>query len=120
MLEDEVFVPVINSSENEFTKKVTPIKLTSAEELFLFSCPECSGVHFRHAGYFEMMMPFMRADKSKNVATESYQVKVCVACRKAYVWAGEQMYDVTDLIDLEAWEKFEKVAQKATGPGGQC
>jgi hypothetical protein len=30
------------------------------------------------------------------------------------------MYEVSDQIDLEAWERFEKQAVKATGPGGQC
>lgn len=35
-------------------------------------------------------------------------------------WINEQMYDVTDQIDLKAWEKTEKEAQAATGPGGQC
>lgn len=65
-------------------------------------------------------MPFMKADKSKNVTADSYGVKVCAKCKKCYVWANERMYDVTKLIDVEAWEKTEKEMQKMTGPGGDC
>lgn len=45
---------------------------------------------------------------------------ICVSCKRAFVWLNEQMYDVTDQVDLAAWEKTEKEAHKATGPGGQC
>jgi len=48
------------------------------------------------------------------------QVMVCVKCKHSYIWVSEQMYDVTEHVDLNAWEKTEKEAHKATGPGGQC
>jgi hypothetical protein len=106
------------SLNDEFSEKITPKKI-EGNDLFLFKC-ECGGMHFRHAGYVEMMMPYIKANKEKNVTTDSYPVKVCVKCRKSYVWADSQMYEVTDQIDLEAWEKFEKEAHKATGAGGNC
>lgn len=120
--EDENKVPAIfeTTMNNEFAKKATPVKLADTDELFLFKCPNCGGLHFRHAGYLEMMMPYMRADQSKHVNTDSYSVKVCVACRNAYIWVNDQVYDVTDHINMEAWEEFERVAHKCTGPGGQC
>jgi hypothetical protein len=65
-------------------------------------------------------MPFVLADKQKKVAEDSYNVKVCTKCKKCYIWYSEQMYDVTKLIDLKAWEKVEKEMHVATGPGGDC
>lgn len=105
---------------NEFQKAVTPEKVSDPEQMFLFKCPECGNVHFRHAGYVETLMPFIRADRQKTVSCESFGVRVCTKCRHCYVWYNEQMRDVTDLIDLNAWEKTEKEMQKATGPGGEC
>lgn len=29
-------------------------------------------------------------------------------------------YDVTDKIDMDAWDKAERELHRATGPGGQC
>lgn len=80
----------------------------------------CGGVHFRHAGYIHNMLPFMRANQEKKVELQSYQVMVCVKCRSSYAWVYDQLYDISQHIDLEAWEKLEKEAHKATGPGGQC
>lgn len=80
----------------------------------------CNGVHFRHAGYIHTMLPFMRSNQEKKVELQQYQVMVCVKCRASYVWVYDQLYDVSEHIDLEAWEKLEKEAHKATGPGGQC
>ncbi len=102
---------LISMSVSDFTKKVTPVNVKDGNELFLFKCAGCGGLHFRHAGYVEMVMPYMRADKTKNVSTDSYSVKVCVACRKCYIWVNDQVYDITEHIDLKAW---------AVGPGGNC
>ena len=102
-----------------FSEKVKPIVVTEPKDLFIFQC-ECGGSHFRHAGYLAILMPFMRADKSKNVSKDDCEVNICVKCRRSYIWVNEQMYEVTSLIDVKAWEKFEKEAHKATGPGGQC
>lgn len=110
---------IVSMSQNEFAKKVTPVKVENPDELFFFQC-SCGNVHMRHAGYVEVLIPFMKADKSKNVENDSLQVMICTKCKKAYVWHNQQMYDVTSLVDLNAWEKTEKEAYKATGPGGQC
>lgn len=110
----------MNGFAEDFEKAVTPKVLEGPEEMFLFQCTECGGVHFRHAGYIETLLPYVRADKQAKVDSGSYQVKVCVKCRRCFVWYNEQMYDVTDLIDLDAWEKAEKDLHKATGPGGEC
>lgn len=80
----------------------------------------CGGVHFRHAGYVHNMLPFMRSNQEKKVELVNYQVMVCVKCRSSYIWAYDQLYDISEKIDLEAWEKVEKELHKATGPGGQC
>lgn len=108
----------INPSEPGFKERVTPKKLT--DDMFFFKCSSCGNMHFRHAGYFELLLPFMRAGNEKRMMMDAHQVMICVTCKNAYVWLNEQMYDVTDDIDLEAWEKTEREAQKATGPGGQC
>jgi predicted nucleic-acid-binding Zn-ribbon protein len=118
-IKDGTMSTMISGSGQEFDEKVTP-KTLNAEDLFLFRCPKCKGMHFRHAGYMESMTPYMNPKKEQKVAVDSYAVKVCVKCHRAYIWADTQMYDVTDQIDMEAWEKFEKEAQKATGPGGEC
>jgi hypothetical protein len=56
----------------------------------------------------------------KKMTCEPHQVMVCVKCKKSTLWVNGQMYDVTERIDLKAWEKTEKEAHAATGPGGQC
>lgn len=103
-----------------FSKFVTPKPVTNSEDLFLFKCSKCGNVHFRHAGYVEMLVPFIRADKQERVDASSSQVKVCTKCKSAFLWYNEQMYDVSSLIDVEAWAKTEREMQQATGPGGDC
>lgn len=100
-----------------FSERVTAKQLPKG--VFLWKC-SCGNRHFRHAGYVESMTPFMRAGGEKRVAVESYQVKICTKCKKAYCFINEQMYDISEHIDVNAWEETEKLAHKATGPGGQC
>jgi hypothetical protein len=111
---------LIHPEKEGFAERVTPKK--PEESIFFFKCEKenCGGIHFRHAGYVEIMLPFMRPGNEKRIGFDSLQVKVCVKCKAAYVWINEQMYDVTDQIDLKAWEKTETEMQKATGPGGEC
>ena len=111
---------LIDPSAEGFKERVTPKLPEESSGVFFFKCPSCGGTHFRHAGYMESMVPFMRAGLKKRIGVDSLHVKVCVKCRKAFVWLNEQMYDVTDQIDLEAWEKAERELHKATGPGGDC
>lgn len=107
----------VHPDQKGFKERITA-KPTD-DSVFLFACT-CGHKHFRHAGYMQVMAPFMRPGGEKRMAMESQQVMVCVSCKKSFVWINEQMYDVTDQVDLEAWEKLEKEAQKATGPGGEC
>lgn len=98
-----------------------PQVMNSPEELKLFACPNCGGIHFRHAGYVETLTPFMDSESpSVRVASDDKQVKVCVSCKHSYVMSQGKIWDVTKFIDLEAWAKTEKIAQEATGPGGEC
>lgn len=108
---------LVHPSNEGFREKVTPKPMDDG--MFLFACT-CGKCHFRHAGYVKLMLPYLKPGGGKRVSVENYQVMVCVACRKSFVWADEQMWDVTEKVDLKAWEKFEKVAHEATGPGGQC
>jgi hypothetical protein len=97
-------------------------------KVFLYECQndKCltpSGkrsIHFRHAGYVKNMLPYLKPGGEKRVGLDNLSVMVCVKCRRSYVWIFDQMYDVTDRVDLEAWEKFEVEAHRATGPGGDC
>ena len=117
---------LVHPGNEGFVERVTPIK--PGDDVFFFKCKkksgllskECGSGHFRHAGYMKAMLPFLRAGGDKRVSVEDMQVMICVKCRASYVWINEQMYDVTDQIDLKAWEKFEKEAHKTTGPGGEC
>lgn len=99
-----------------------PVKtLHHPEELNLFACPNCGKVHFRHAGYLETALPYQdNTSANPKVATDERHVKICVSCKHAYITYDAKIWDVTKFIDLEAWEKTEKEAHKATGPGGQC
>lgn len=108
---------MVHPGNEGFVDRVTPKPLP--ENVHLYKC-SCGGLHFRHAGYMETMLPFLRAGGEKRVNLESQQVKVCVACKRSFIWVNEQMYDVTDRIDLKAWERTEKEAHMATGPGGNC
>lgn len=109
-----------------FKERVTPIEPKEEDGVFFFKCTSeklskiCGGVHYRHAGYIQTMIPFMRSGGERRIGIEDKRLWVCVKCRACYVWINEQMYDVTDKVDLEAWEKMEKKLHKATGPGGQC
>src|SRR5688572_23199284 len=108
---------LVHPGAEGFVERVTPKK--PGEGLFFFKC-SCGHGHFRHAGYMEIMLPFMRSGGEKRVGLDQSHVIVCVKCKKCFVWVNEQMYDVTDQVDMQAWEKLEKDAQKATGPGGDC
>lgn len=98
--------------------------LKDTSDLMLFKCTSCGGVHFRHAGYVESMTPYIslmpKGAREVKSSTVSLPVKVCVACKHSFVDVQGKMQDVTEFIDLNAWERTEKEAQKATGPGGQC
>jgi len=104
-------------------KKATDDYIVPVDECksLILKCPECDGIHFRHAGYIETVLPHVEAGGGARIINQSHQVKVCVKCKHSYVAIGEEhMYDITNEIDLEAWEKTEKELQKATGPGGEC
>lgn len=116
--------PVSPNAEG-FVEKITPQE--PGENLFLFKCPTkhedgkvCGHVHYRHAGYVKVMLPYLKPGNVKEMIVDNHSVMVCVLCKHCYVWAGGQMYDVTKHIDLTAWEKLEKEMYRATGPGGDC
>jgi hypothetical protein len=108
---------IVHPESDGFKERVTPIK--PGNTLFFFKC-SCGHTHFRHAGYMKLMLPYLKHDGDKRVSVDAYQVMVCVKCKRCHVWANEQMYDVTDQVDLQAWEKTEREAHRATGPGGDC
>ncbi len=103
-----------------FIKRIITKPAAESEGVYLFMCEECGGYHFRHAGYIKTMIPFMRSGGEKRVNVESVQVMVCVKCKSSYAWINEQMYNLSDKIDIEAWSKAEAELNKATGPGGEC
>jgi hypothetical protein len=118
-IKNEVTISMEKNEKNEFSDKISPVEIEDAKELFLFQC-KCGNIHYRHAGYVEILMPYINADRTKNVSNDSLQVMVCTKCRKSYVWLNQQMYDLSKLIDVQAWEKAEKEMHSNTGPGGQC
>ncbi len=81
---------------------------------------KCGKIHFRHTGNICTMSPIKLPSIPTMSETSSHMVQTCVSCRRSYVFIGGQIQEVTKHIDLQAWEKFEKKAHKATGPGGQC
>ena len=118
----DVLVPAV--SQSEFDEKITPKKLDHdpdpAKRVNLFKCPSCKGVHMRHAGYMEAVLPYVLAGDGAKVSRDSLHVMICVKCKNAYVWHNGQMYDVTDQVDLTAWETTEEECHAAVGPGGDC
>lgn len=111
---------VIDPRAEGFREKADPQPM-NPEKVFLFKC-QCGGVHFRHAGYCELMLPYIKPGAEKSVAFDEQRVMVCVKCKRCFirVAAENRTYDITDQIDLEAWEKTEREMHKATGPGGNC
>lgn len=103
-----------DSPQEKFTRQLEDA------DIFVIKCPKCSGVHFRHAGYIEASIPFVSPKSGESLAVDSLPVKICVSCKSAHVIHQDKIIDVTKHIDLNAWEKTEKEAHKATGPGGQC
>ncbi len=102
--------------QSEFIQTLTE----EGSELFLLKCTSCGGTHFRHAGYMHVLIPFVSPKEGPKVADDARQVQVCVNCKTCYIIHDGKIYDVTKNVDLQAWEKTEKEAFKATGPGGQC
>ncbi len=94
-------------------------KLEDAD-IFIIKCPKCGRVHFRHAGYLEVMTPYVDANLGKMLSVDSKPVKICVSCKTAHVIVDGKVIDMTEQIDLGAWERTEVEAHKSTGPGGQC
>lgn len=95
--------------------------LENPDELRLMICPNCGGVHFRHAGYLKPQTVYVNPDKVDiKVISESTPVELCVACKHAFINVQSKVWDVTKFIDLDAWIKTEKEAHEVTGPGGQC
>lgn len=109
---------LIDIKSNGFIEKVTP--KMPGDHIYFFECPNCGSIHLRHAGYVKTLAPFIRPGDEKQVDAQNAYVMVCVKCRFCYAWINEQVYDITDKIDLEAWEKMEAELHKATGPGGEC
>ena len=116
---EENEIQPVHPDNKGFREKITPKPLAEEKDVFFFKC-SCGKCHFRHAGYMEILVPFVRPGDERCVAKETKQVKICVSCRKSYVWINEQMYDVTDLIDVNAWAEFEDEIHDAVGPGGDC
>lgn len=92
------------------------IKTADPHELQLLKCPTCGGVHFRHAGYMIALLPFVEKQEAKAGGSQ-VPVYVCVKDRTSFIHWDSKIQIVSDFIDLEAWEKFEKEASKAVGPG---
>lgn len=102
---------------------LAPVKeLESKDDLNFLRCsdPACDGIHFRHAGYIELCLPYVKPNGQSANANHSYAVKVCINCKKCYIFHEDHFYDITKHIDLNAWEKLEEKAHKMTGPGGDC
>jgi len=99
-------------------------ELESTDELLLLKCPKCQAVHFRHAGYMHPLakMDFVSASQTveTDITTTAVQVMICVNCKTSIINHAGKIKDVTKHVDLNAWEKTEKEAHKATGPGGEC
>ena len=123
--EENVDVSEIGAVEVFKTKSLVQ-KLENLDDMFIFVCPGkyrrkmCGNSHFRHAGYMQFLVPWMKPSGERKISNDSVQVMVCTRCKSAYVYMNDVFYDVTDKIDLKAWEKSEKQLQKATGPGGEC
>lgn len=100
--------------QKDFSKKL------ENADVFIIQCPACGKPHFRHAGYMEVMTPFVDAKNGAMLSVDSKPVKICVSCKAAHIMVDGQIIDVTEQIDLKAWAKTEVEAQEATGPGGQC
>lgn len=123
MAKTEKKLPAKKEDSLPFNQAVLTKKVKNTDDLMLFKC-ECGSVHFRHAGYLEALTPYMslqpEAGPQVKSSTSSLPVKVCIQCKKSYVDYLGKMQDVTDHIDLKAWEKAEKELEKASGPGGEC
>ncbi len=117
MSEPSKAIEAVHPDGEGFRERITPKPI--GDSIFMFKCP-CGGSHFRHAGYIQVLLPFLKPGGEKRVHCDDHRVMVCVRCKKSFVWVNEQMHDVSARVDLEAWERTEKEAHKATGPGGQC
>ena len=117
MEEDTKLDPVHPKAEG-FVECVT--HKTPPPAMHFMTCPKCKGVHYRHAGYVNIMLPYLKSGGDKRVSLEEQRVLICVACHASFIWTNEQAYCMDEHIDVKAWEKSEKVVHEATGPGGQC
>lgn len=100
--------------QKDFTQKL------DTADIFIIKCLVCGKVHFRHAGYLEVMTPYVDAKLGKMLSVDSKPVKICVSCKAAHVIVDGKVIDITEQIDLKSWERTEVEAHKAVGPGGNC
>jgi hypothetical protein len=107
----QISQPIGKYEQSDFVEQADTAKLQ------LLKCPNDGHMHFRHAGYVMPMMPYIDKQEGK-VSIDAVQVMVCTKCRYSYIARDGKLHDVTSIIDLEAWEKLEVSAHKATGPGG--
>lgn len=114
----------LSSSEhaiNPFDPTGTVKDIDSATLDFLLACPKCGGYHSRHAGYFTTKSAYKNVEeRGGSTFTTTVPVHICIKCKTPIASLGGVMYDVSKYVDLNAWEKTEKEAHAATGPGGQC
>jgi len=113
---------VLGKVEDE-TVEVAKLTEKTITNKMIFKCSNCGKIHFRHGGYVETTTPFVDTsddDPVRRNSTRSRLVMFCVACKTPFINMGEKMFDASEFIDAESWEEFEKVAHKATGPGGEC
>lgn len=101
-------------SQETFTQKLADT------DVFVIKCPSCGGIHFRHAGYIELVVPFVDAANGAKVSDDSAPVKLCVKCKHSHIMHRGKIIDVTESIDLSAWETTEEEIHAIVGPGGNC
>ena len=91
-------------------------------ELNLVRCPSCGGVHMRQAGN---VLTYRKYDyQSKRhmgeVDTTSHLVFICIGCGKPWVSVNDDLFDASEEIDVEKFDKVNKALEQDTGTNPHC
>lgn len=91
-------------------------------ELNLIKCPSCEGVHFRHAGDIMVARPYKRHDgkEAPNEDVLECRVRVCVGCGKPYAVVYDTIFDASEYVNVEKWDKVNKFIEGLTGTDAHC
>lgn len=84
-------------TEADAMDRLLPKEIAGAPFAALNPCTSCGGFHFDKEGCLLSAMQFQRPGQGDLAALNPEPVYVCRKCGAAFIWLGEQLYDVSSI-----------------------